>query len=137
MSSKPVVITLGLNDTPLRNGLSGATGKLRQFQASVQQMGHSTVSSMQASSAAIRVLEGGMTGNIRAAERFISLIPGVGKALQAAFPMVGAIALAGVFVKIGEEAAKAIQKVEKAEQEITNSFRSLNLSGQTANDTLA
>ena len=71
MSSKPVIITIGLNDAPLRRGLSGVTQQMRKLQASAQDMGHGTVSSMQASSAAIRVLEGGLQGNIRAAERFI------------------------------------------------------------------
>jgi hypothetical protein len=110
---------------------------MKALQSATQAMGHGTVSSMQASSAAIRALEGGMTGNIRAAERFISLIPGVGKALQAAFPVVGGIALAGIFVKIGEEAAKAIKKVEEAPQSITNSFRELNNAAQSSNDALA
>ena len=53
--------------------------------------------------------EGGISNNIRAAERFISLLPGVGAALQAAFPVVGAIALAGVFVKVGEEVYKFVR----------------------------
>ncbi len=65
------------------------------------------------------------------------LFPGVGKALQAAFPVVGGIALAGVFVKIGMEAAKFIETVQKAPQAIDNGFRALNLSAQTANDSLA
>ena len=132
-----VTVRLNLNKDGYSAGMTESRRQAQQLGKTIEEVGHGTVSSMQASSAAIRVLEGGMTGNIRAAERFISLLPGVGKALQAAFPVVGGIALAGVFVKIGEEAAKAIQKIEQAEQAITNSFRTLNLSGQTANDTLA
>ena len=137
MPAGEVTVRLNLNKDGYSAGMSAARREAQATIKSIESMGHATESSMQASSAAIRVLEGGMTGNIRAAERFISLIPGVGKALQAAFPIVGGIALAGVFVKIGEEAAKAIQKIEQAEQSITNSFRTLNLSGLTANDTLA
>ena len=69
----------------------------------IETLGHGTVSSMQASSAAIRLLEGGMTGKIRAAERFLGRLPGVGAALQAAFPVFGAAAFLGVFAKVGEE----------------------------------
>lgn len=134
MSSKPVVITLGLNDAPLKRGLDGVRGQMRQLQASAQQMGHSTVSTMQASSAAIRVMEGGITGNIRAAERFIGILPGVGTALQAAFPLIGGIALAGVFIKIGVEAAKFIQKMNEIPP---NPFEGMIASGKIANDQLA
>src|ERR1700761_177625 len=136
MSTGNVTVRLNLNSAGYSAGIAAAQRQMRGLQSATAAAGHGTVSSMQAASAAIRVLEGGMTGNIRAAERFIGLMPGIGKALQAAFPVVGGIALAGVFVKIGEEAYKAIQAVQKAQQGIDNSFRSLNLSGQTANDTL-
>lgn len=132
-----VTVRLNLNSSGYSAEMTKAQKAMQSFSAATSAMGHGTVSQMQAASAAIRVLEGGMTGNIRAAERFISTLPGVGKALQAAFPLVGGIALAGVFVKIADEAAKAIQKVNQAEQQISNSFRTLNLSGQTANDMLA
>lgn len=49
------------------------------------------VSQIQATSGALRVLEG--SGGIRAAERFLTMIPGLGSALQMAFPVIGAIAL--------------------------------------------
>lgn len=49
------------------------------------------VSQIQATSGAIRVLEG--NGAMRAVERFLTMIPGVGAALQVAFPLIGAIAL--------------------------------------------
>jgi hypothetical protein len=136
MATGNVTVRLNLNSTGYSAGISAAQRQMRAMQSATAAMGHSTVSSMQASSAAIRVLEGGMTGNIRAAERFISLIPGIGKALQAVFPLVGGIALAGVFVKIGEEAAKAIKEIQQMPQAITNGFRELNQAGLTANDTL-
>ena len=132
-----VTVRLNLNKDGYSAGMTEARRQAQQTVKTIEGMGHSTVTQMQASSASIRVLEGGMTGNIRAAERFISTIPGVGKALQAAFPVVGAIAFAGVIARIGEEAATAIRKVEQAEQNVGNSFRSLNLSAQGANDALA
>lgn len=134
MSSKPVIITMGLNADPLKRGLDGVTKQFRGLQASAQQMGHGTVSSMQAASASIRLLEGGITGNIRAAERFIGLIPGIGSALQAAFPIVGGLALAGVFVRIGMEAAKFVQKMNEIP---ANPFEGLISSAKLSNDQLA
>lgn len=49
-----------------------------------------------AASAAIRVMEGNLGNNVRAAERFIGTIPGLSGLLQTAFPALGAIALLGV-----------------------------------------
>ena len=51
------------------------------------------VSEIQATSGALRVFEG--SGGIRAAERFIATTLGIGTAMQAIFPIVGAIAFTG------------------------------------------
>ena len=83
-----VKIILSAEAASFSAALDKAKQKLADFGGSVKASSHATVSSMQASSAAIRTLEGGMTNNIRAVERFISTIPGVGKALQAIFPAV-------------------------------------------------
>ena len=80
---------------------------------------------MQAASAAIRTLEGGMTNSIRAAERFVSTIPGVGKALQAAFPVIGGIAFAGVIARIGEEAYKTAHQLGQIRNVANESFSAL------------
>lgn len=95
------------------------------------------VAPWQASSAALRVMEGNMTNNIRAAERFLAMIPGVGKALQAAFPVVGAIALAGVVGKLIGEVVKFIEKANAAPTAIRAAWRSLDVSADSANDKLA
>lgn len=57
-----------------------------------------------AASAAIRSLEG--NPGLRAAERFLSIIPGMSVALQNAFPVLGAVAFGAVLLKLGEEATK-------------------------------
>jgi hypothetical protein len=62
--------------------------------------GHA-VTEIQATSGALRVLEGSQS--IRAAERFITTALGLGPALQAIFPLVGAAAMVGILVKMGEE----------------------------------
>ena len=51
--------------------MTKAEAQMRRLARAGQEFGHSTVSQMQASSAAIRVVEGNLTSNIRAAERFI------------------------------------------------------------------
>lgn len=137
MPAGEVVVRLNLNKDGYSAGMSAARREAQQTVNVIKGLGPHTVSSVQAASASLRVLEGGMTGNIRAAERFLATIPGVGKALQAIFPAVGAIAVAGVFVKIGEEAAKAVEKVEKMNSEIQRGFESITSSGKLANDQLA
>lgn len=63
--------------------------------------GH-TVAPMAAASGALRELSGNFEHNIRAAERFIGTSLGLGPILQAAFPLVGALAFAGVIVEMGK-----------------------------------
>jgi hypothetical protein len=58
-----------------------------------------SVTEIQATSGALRTLEGGTQGSIRAAERFLTLLPGVGAALQSAFPIIGAIALGEILLR--------------------------------------
>lgn len=107
-----------------------------QLGESLKSAGAHGVTSMQAASGAIRLLEGGLQGNIRAAERFIGLIPGLSTGLQAAFPIVGAIAFGGALVKIGTEVSEFIKKAEGMPREITAAFESLTLSAQATNDEL-
>jgi hypothetical protein len=70
----------------------------------VQRAFGDAVPQVAAASGAIRELEGNLP--IRAVERFLTGTLGLGPALQAAFPVVGAIALAGVLARMGEELFK-------------------------------
>lgn len=63
-------------------------------------MAHS-VSEIQAAGAAIRVGFGDQS--IRAVERLLTMIPGIGSALQAIFPIIGALALVEMFGKVAEK----------------------------------
>lgn len=63
-----------------------------------------TVSSYYAAQGAARVLEGGIP--IRAFEKFISTISGVGPLLQAAFPVIGIVAMVELLVDAGEKLGK-------------------------------
>lgn len=85
-------------------------------------LGHQ-VTQIQAVSGTLRTLEG--NGGIRAAERFLTLIPGLGAALQFAFPVVGAIALTKVFGEMAEKAIGAkesINALAKATQSADDTF---------------
>ena len=125
---------LNLNAAGWSSAVAKSITEIKKLQQASAAAGHGTVSSMQAASASIRLIEGDMTRNVRAVEKFITTIPGVGKALQAAFPLVGGLAFAGILVRIGKEAAEAVQKVQQAPQVISNAFRELNLSAESSID---
>src|ERR1700693_329709 len=88
--------------------------------------GHATVSSMQATSASIRLLEGGMTNNLRAVERFLATTLKLGPVLQAVFPVVGALAFAGLIFKIGQEGCNFFTKMSEGPARVAKAFRELN-----------
>jgi len=86
--------------------------------SNAERAGTRIVSSMQASSAALRTLEGGMTGSLRVAERFLSTFSGLQPVLQGIYPLLGAFSL----VSIGVEGVERIGKMagffgETAEKE--------------------
>ncbi len=131
-----VNIVLSVNQANFTQAMANAQRELDKFAGKSKDAGHATVSSMQASSAAIRGLENPLGNNLRAVERFISTIPGVGKALQAAFPLVGGIAFGGMLVEMGMKVSAFITKVNEMPKAIGAGFASLNLSGQTSVDQL-
>ncbi|HET9087134.1 MAG TPA: hypothetical protein VFN53_06415 [Acidobacteriaceae bacterium] len=101
-----------------------------------KEAGHATVSSMQASSAALRALHGGFENNIRAGERFLSTLPGVGNALRAAFPLIGITAVGGAIFEAGKKLYDMGKKAEEAGGKIRNAFNKLHYSAQQSNDEL-
>jgi hypothetical protein len=116
--------------------LDKANSKLKAFGQAAQDAGHSTVSSMQASSGALRLVQGNIENNTRAVERFLTTIPGVGKALTAIFPLVGAAAFAGMLVKVGTEAAAAIKKIEGMAGVVRQAFDQMNASALKSVDSM-
>jgi hypothetical protein len=70
----------------------------------------SGISERMAATASLRVLEGGLTGSTRAAGAFLATTLGLGPILQAAFPIIGLVALLEVFARIPE----AINKMQDA-----------------------
>ena len=82
-------------------------------------LGHQ-VSQLQATSGAIRTALGEQS--IRAAERFLTMIPGLGAALQVAFPVIGAVALFEAISRVvgKSEDLKAALKEQQTQAEATN-----------------
>jgi predicted secreted protein len=103
---------------------------------SFRQMGAHTVSGTMAASGAIRVMEGNVQNNIRAVERFLSTTLKLGPVLQAAFPVVGAIAFAGLIAKLGEEAVKFFKELQASPEKAKGAFAELNATLNITNDTL-
>lgn len=131
-----IAINLKLNDQGYSSNVERCRRSANQLKASLDSVGHNVPSQMQAASAAIRTLEGDMARNVRAVERFITTIPGVGKALQAIFPIVGAAATVGIFARMGEEAFKIAHDLGQIRNVANDSFGNLNESGLLAADTL-
>ncbi len=132
--------TVGKISINLTAGTAQFNADMDKASAKIREFGSHGVSSVQATSAALRTLEGGVTNNLRAAERFLATTLGLGNALKAAFPVFGAIALGGVvFELVGKlgEAYKAIVKLQEAPKRIGQEFQAIVQPIRVANDELA
>ena len=61
------------------------------------------ITARMAGSAELQVMRGNLRSSTRAASAFLSTLPGIGAAMQAAFPIFGIIALAAILVDVGEK----------------------------------
>lgn len=95
---------------------------------------HATISQMQATSAAVRSLEG--NPGIRATERFLTTIPGIGEALRVAFPLIGGIAFAAMVGDLIAKVVEFIKKLNEMPDAIRRGFESMHLATSQANDQL-
>jgi hypothetical protein len=84
-------------------GLGNTLGHAEKAQRALNDATGHSVPQMSAASAAVRALEGNMTHNIRAAERFISTTLGLAPLLEKAFPIIGAVALGAAVVEVGKQ----------------------------------
>ena len=117
------------------NAANRTKGSLRD----IGDAGSRSVTGVQAASGALRVLEGNLNNNIRAGERFLVNILGLGPALQKIFPLVGGLAFLGILEHLGQKANElyeAFKKFQEAPQRIAQQFNSLNQSARAANDEL-
>ena len=95
---------------------------------------HTQVTDIQAVSGTLRTLDGNQ--GIRAAERFLTMIPGLAPALQAAFPLIGAIAFAEVVARAVEHFEKLGKGANDAANAVQRAFREINIGAQESNDSL-
>lgn len=125
-----IVIDISAGTAQLVLDLEKAKARLGDF-------GKSGASSIQQTSAALRVMEGNITNNIRAAERFLSSFKPIRELVAAAFPVVGAIAFGGVLVELGERVARFYTEFEEGPDKANKAFRDLNASLRLSDDALA
>ena len=85
----------------VKDQLVQETAAVEALAAANAHQSHEAISGVQATSAAIRGLEG--SGGIRAVENFISKTLGLGPAMQAIFPLVGGAMFAKMLFDIGEK----------------------------------
>lgn len=131
-----VTVRLNLNQAGYSAEMAKAQAAMNGLSAAGKRAGDHTVSSMQAASASIRLIEGDMTRNVRAVERFITTIPGIGKALQAVFPIVGGLATVGIIARIGEEVYKLAHDLGQIRNVANESFGALNEGARKGADSL-
>jgi hypothetical protein len=110
--------------------------KAGQMGRELESAGSHGVSGVQAVSGALRVMEGGITNNLRAAERFTANVLGLGPILQAAFPLIGAIAFLGIIVKVGEEVHKQYAELRDYPEKLAGGWRDVQAPLQKTNDEL-
>lgn len=126
-----VTININAGTARYNRQLDDAKRKMRET------FGHGSVSSIQATSASLRLLEGNMTNNIRAVERFLATTLKLGPALQAAFPLIGAAALVGFLAELAQKAGEFFKTVVNAPEKAHGAFADLNESLKVTNDSLA
>jgi hypothetical protein len=110
--------------------------KIREFGSEFGRAGAAGVSGIQATSGALRVMEGNLNNNIRAAERFLTNIVGIGPALQAIFPVVGGIAFLGILEHLSTKAYEFYTRMRDAGEKASGAFRQMNDGLRLTNDEL-
>src|SRR5579883_3390273 len=91
---------------------------------------------VQATSGALRLLEGNLTSNLRAAERFLANTLKLGPALKAAFPVIGGLAFAGLLAELGKKVTNFVREVQQMPEKIRGSFAQLESSLRITNEGL-
>src|ERR1039457_6600410 len=91
-----IVVEMTAGSRTFVTDIEVAKTKLREFGAVGQSANAGMVSATKATSASIKAMEGGFANNNKAAAAFINTVLGGGRILQAAFPIVGGLAFAGM-----------------------------------------
>ena len=121
----------------LQKQIDGLNTRIRTSSKAWDETGGHSVSSMQSSAAAIRLLDNPMAANVRTLERFISQSKIASSIFSAAFPIAGAVAAGAMVVRLGKEIQKAIVHARDLSKNITQGFNTIKLASRMANDELA
>ena len=120
----------------LTEAMEAAVAAVNQYSASAAEGAAATnalassqargVSEMTAASTAARLATGSMFGAARGAAQFATTTLGLGPILQAAFPLIGAIALISILVDLGEKLYDVEKKANEATDAIGREFDTAN-----------
>jgi hypothetical protein len=136
MPAGNVQIVLSVNQANYTKAMSEAQRQLDTFAGKAKGAGHSTVSSMQAASASIRLMENPLGNNIRAIERLISQSTVLSGVMKAAFPVVGLVAGGMIVGKLIADVSKFVETAQKMPKALSDGFAALHLQAQSSNDAL-
>lgn len=126
---RSITVNFNAGTTKFVSDVDKAQVKIREF-------GGHTVSNMTASSAAIRTFEGNIQNNVRAVERFLTNVLPLGPVLQAAFPVIGAVAFLGLVTEVSKKANEFFKDMRSAPEKIRGAFGSANTELRLTNDQL-
>lgn len=134
------------NDILSRSAVAAADSELLLGRSALEAAGQTDVaaaatgrlgvSGRQAATAGIGILEGRMMSGNRAAAAFAATTLGLAPILEAAFPVIGLIALGEVIAQIGTKFVKAYDDAQNAGHAIEEAWRGANESLILANDSL-
>jgi hypothetical protein len=113
-----------------------AKTKLREFGAMGASANAGMVSGTKATTAAVKGLEGQFANNNRAAVAFFTTVLGGGKIAQAAFPIVGGLAFAGMLGTVAEKAGDFFKNLAEAPARARDAFKGITEPLGKANDEL-
>jgi hypothetical protein len=113
-----------------------AKTKLREFGTVGASVNTGMVSGTKATTASIKAMEGQFANNNKAAAAFINTVLGGAPIMQAAFPIVGGLAFAGMLENIGTKVVDYFKKLEEAPARTAEAFRGITEPLEKENDQL-
>ena len=125
---------LAIANAKLSSALAPLPPQLDHVADSTDKVTHSMVTGQQATSGFIRTIEG--SGGLRAVENFLAKTLGLGPAMQAIFPLVGALAFAEILGHIASKLSGIGDAARDAKEKNANAWNELSATFQKDNDQL-
>jgi hypothetical protein len=102
-----------------------AKTKLREFGAAGESANAGMISGTKATTATIKAMDGQFANNNRAAAAFFTTVLGGGKIAQAAFPLIGGLAFAGMLETVGGKVQDFFKNLAEAPARVKDAFRGI------------